>query len=98
MGKRIPIDRIVDFAAGRLSKEEALALLDRIENDEQASRDLEMVTAAMDLFEKEGEALSAERTVEPEPLLVRARAFVTSILLKMRAHPVLSGAAAFAFV
>ena len=98
MSKRIPINRIVDFAAGRLSREESLALLDRIEQDEQASKDLEMVAATMDLLENEGDALSAGSLRQPDTVSFRLHSFVSSLVPKFRAHPVLSGAAAFALV
>lgn len=96
MSKRIPIARIVDFAGGRLSREESLALLDRIEHDKQASQDLDLVASMMDVVAKEGDALSTERAVGQKPLLARIRSYVSSILPEFRSHPVLSGSAAFA--
>jgi hypothetical protein len=96
MGKQIPIDQIVDFAGGRLSREEALALLDRIEHDERASEELDLVASMMDVVVKEGDALSAERTAARKPLLARMRSFGSSLLPEMQSHPILSGTAAFA--
>jgi hypothetical protein len=98
MRKRVSIDKIVDFAAGRLSREDSLALLDRIEHDEQASQDLDLVTSMMNVMEKEGDALSAERVAKREDLLSRVWSGVSSLLPRLHAHPVLSGAAAFALV
>src|SRR5512140_971921 len=98
MTKRIPIDRIIDFAAGRLSREEALALFDQIERDEQASKDLEMITATMDLLDKEGDSLSAQRVARPPAVSSQIRALISSLFAKFRAHPVLSGVAGFTFV
>jgi hypothetical protein len=39
----IPLSDLSDFALGHLSPEDSLAMLDRIENDPQASADLEFV-------------------------------------------------------
>ncbi len=98
MSERIPIGKIVDFAAGRLSREESLAVLDQIEHDEQASQDLELVASMMDLEEKERIVLAAEVAGQHATMLSRLRSLVFPVLPKFRAHPVLSGAAAFAVV
>lgn len=39
----VPLSDITDFALGHLSPEDSLALLDRIEQDPEASSDLEFV-------------------------------------------------------
>jgi tetratricopeptide (TPR) repeat protein len=98
MRKKIPIDRIVDFASGQLSREESLALLNEIEHDQQASQDLDLIASMMDVVETEGDNLFAEKTAKPESVFSRLRSFGSSLLPKLRAHPVLSGAAAFAAV
>jgi hypothetical protein len=54
MSEKIPIDKIVDFAAGRLSREESLALLDQIEHDPQASQDLDLIASMMEVIDKDG--------------------------------------------
>ena len=43
-----------DFALGRLSPEESLKLLDEIENDPEASRQLELVTELMNVVDSHG--------------------------------------------
>jgi len=98
MRKKIPISKIVDFAAGRLSREESLALLDEIEHDQHASQDLDLIASMMDVIEKEGDGLLAERVARPVTFRSQLRSFVSSLVPKIQAHPVFSGAAAFAAV
>ena len=98
MTSRVPLDKIVDLASGRLGKEEALALLDQLEHDEHASRDLDLVTSMMDVVEQEGDALAVERSSRPATILSRLRSFADSLTPRLKAHPVLSGVAAFAAV
>jgi hypothetical protein len=98
MKKKIPVDKIVDFASGRLSREESLAILDVVEEDEQASADFEMVTSIMGVVEEEGAALSAERSRRQEKSHFWLWELLASLGHKFRVHPVLSGAASFAIV
>ena len=98
MSRNIPIGKIVDFAAGRLSREESLALLEVIEHDRQASQDLELIASLMDVVEKDGEELFEGEILDHPRVLSRLRSFASNLLQRLRAHPVLSGAAAFAVV
>lgn len=43
----VPLSDITDFALGHLSPEDSLALLDRIEQDPEASSDLEFVISLL---------------------------------------------------
>ena len=96
MNEKIPIDRIVDFAAGRLSREESLALLEQIERDPQASQDLDLIASMMEVVDKDGKELFGGARETVPSVFSRVRSAITSILPKLRSHPVLSGAAAFA--
>lgn len=54
------LSKLVDFALGHLSLEEAAGLLEQIESDPESSRDLELVLEVMRQFRdsgKEGETL-----------------------------------------
>ncbi len=46
------IDRLIDFAKGRLSSEESLALLDEIEQDPELSGNLEVVLGLLKMSRK----------------------------------------------
>ncbi len=98
MSKKIPIARIVDFASGRLGREESLALLKEIEHDQQASQDLDLIASMMDVIEAGGDSLFEENAAKPAGVFSRLRSFGSSLLPKLQSHPVLSGAAAFAAV
>jgi tetratricopeptide (TPR) repeat protein len=98
MSEKIPIDKIVDFAAGRLSREESLALLDQIEHDPQASQDLDLIASMMEIIDKDGKELFKSRPEVFSSFFSRLKAIISSAALKLRSHPVLSGAVAFAAV
>jgi hypothetical protein len=45
----VDIHKLVDFALGRLSSEESLAVLEQIENDPQLSEDLEFIITILNI-------------------------------------------------
>jgi anti-sigma factor RsiW len=49
------IERLIDFARGKLSPEESLAVLEELEKDPRVSRDLELILSLMGLSREEWE-------------------------------------------
>jgi tetratricopeptide (TPR) repeat protein len=98
MKKRIPVSRIVDLARGELSPEESLKLLQEIEQDERASRDLDIVASMVDVVDREGDSLFAAGSTRAETLSSRATSFIVSIARWLKGRPVYAGVAAFVVV
>jgi tetratricopeptide (TPR) repeat protein len=92
MAKKIPTSTIIDFAYGRLSPSESLEVLDSIERDPRASKELDLVVDLMN------EAADPDSAVFALPVSVR-RPFLTRWIRSfdeaIRNHPFLYPASAF---
>ena len=87
MEKTIRSSTIIDFAHGRLSPEESLALLARLDNDPQASESLNLVVDIMNEASDPTSSLFLGRQAEHVSHLRRV---VQSVIDTIRAHPVLT--------
>jgi len=61
-GGRISFSDLSDFALGHLSPAESLKMLDRIENDAQASADLEFVVGLIGFAERNPTFTRSDKT------------------------------------
>ena len=86
MAERIQTSTIVDFAHGRLTPEESLGLLESIEKDPRASRELDLVVELMNEAANPQSNIFAAPASIQKPILVRAvRYFIDGF----RSHPLL---------
>jgi hypothetical protein len=86
MAERIQTSTIVDFAHGRLTPEESFGLLESIEKDPRASKDLDLVVDLMNEASDPQSDMFMSPAFHQKPFLVRTfRSFVKSF----RSHPVL---------
>ena len=92
MSVRIQGSTIVDFAHGRLTPKESLGLLEAIEKDPRASKNLDLVVDLMNEAADPQSGLFASPAVHQERFLVRT---VRSFLDNVRGHPLLYPAGAF---
>jgi hypothetical protein len=92
MAKRIRTSTIVDFAHGRLTPAESLGLLESIEKDPQASRDLDLVVDLMNEAGDVDSTLFIAPAAQDDHLLARLTHF---LIERTRNHPVLFPVGAF---
>ena len=86
MDKELRASTIIDFAHGRLSSEESLEFLAKIESDHEASEKLNLVVDIMNEAADPRSRLFEARVAEPDWAARRAIGFVVEAI---RSHPVL---------
>jgi hypothetical protein len=92
MAKKIPTSTIIDFAHGRLSPSESLEVLDSIERDPRASKELDLVVDLMNEAADPDSAVFAPPLPARKPFLTRV---IRSFAGAFRNHPFLHPAGAF---
>ena len=95
MGKKIRTSTIIDFAHGRLTPAESLGLLESIEKDPRASRDLDLVVDLMNEASDPHSALFTASARNPKSFVGRT---LQSITEGLRNHPFLYPVGAFGSV
>jgi len=92
MAKQIQISTIIDFAHGRLTPAESLGLLESIEKDPRASKELDLVVDLMNEAGDPGSKMFKTPASDQRSIFARV---VRSAIENIRNHPFLYPAGAF---